>query len=142
MLWRIQNEPHASTSTKAFKDVDYKAFYGNAIRWARATGVASGYGDNTFMPDAPITREEIAVMLANYAQIADGKAPNSDGVKLKNFPDASSVDTWAYNAMSWAVDKELISGKIDADGTAWLTPTTKATRAEAAAILMRYLENR
>ena len=142
MLWRIQNEPHASTSTKAFKDVDYKAFYGNAIRWARATGVASGYGDNTFMPDAPIKREEIAIMLANYAQIADGKAPNSDGVKLKNFPDASSVDTWAYNAMSWAVDKELISGKIDADGTAWLTPTTKATRAEAAAILMRYLENR
>lgn len=142
MLWRIQNEPHASTSTKAFKDVDYKAFYGNAIRWARATGVASGYGDNTFMPDAPIKREEIAIMLANYAQIADGKVPNSDGVKLKNFPDASSVDTWAYNAMSWAVDKELISGKIDADGTAWLTPTTKATRAEAAAILMRYLENR
>lgn len=142
MLWRIQNKPHASTSTKAFKDVDYKAFYGNAIRWARATGVASGYGDNTFMPDAPIKREEIAIMLANYAQIADGKVPNSDGVKLKNFPDASSVDTWAYNAMSWAVDKELISGKIDADGTAWLTPTTKATRAEAAAILMRYLENR
>ena len=81
-------------------------------------------------------------MLANYAKIADGKSPDSDGVKLGTFPDATSVDTWAYNALSWTVDKGLISGKIDANNTAWLSPTAKAARAEAAAILMRYLQNR
>lgn len=142
MLWRIQGEPSASTNTQPFDDVDYSGYYGNAIRWARATGVASGYGDNTFNPKASITREEIAVVLANYAKIADGKSPDSDGVKLGTFPDAASVNTWAYNAMSWAVDKGLISGKIDANNTAWLSPTAKAARAEAAAILMRYLHNR
>lgn len=142
MLWRIQGKPSASTNTQPFDDVDYSDYYGNAIRWARATGVASGYGNNTFNPEASITREEIAVVLANYAKIADGKSPDSDGVKLGTFPDATSVDTWAYNAMSWAVDKGLISGKIDANNTAWLSPTAKAARAEAAAILMRYLQNR
>lgn len=143
MLWRLQGSPQADMSTTAFADVDYDSYYGNAIRWARATEIVKGYGDsNDFCPDASITREEIAVMLANFAKRMDGKNPTSDGVKLGQFPDANAVDSWAKTSLSWIVDKGIISGKIDASNKAWLNPIDNATRAEAATILMRYLQNR
>lgn len=143
MLWRLQGSPQADMSTTAFADVDYDSYYGDAIRWARATEIVKGYGDsNDFRPDASITREEIAVMLANFAKRMDGKNPTSDGVKLGQFPDANVVDSWAKTALSWTVDKGIISGKIDASNKAWLNPIDNATRAEAATILMRYLQNR
>lgn len=143
MLWRLQGSPQADMSTTAFADVDYDSYYGDAIRWARATEIVKGYGDsNDFCPDASITREEIAVMLANFAKRMDGKNPTSDGVKLGQFPDANVVDSWAKTALSWTVDKGIISGKIDASNKAWLNPIDNATRAEAATILMRYLQNR
>ena len=143
MLWRLQGSPQADMSTTAFADVDYDSYYGDAIRWARATEIVKGYGDsNDFCPDASITREEIAVMLANFAKRMDGKNPTSDGVKLGQFPDANTVDSWAKTALSWTVDKGIISGKIDASNKAWLNPIDNATRAEAATILMRYLQNR
>lgn len=143
MLWRLQGSPQADMSTTTFADVDYDSYYGDAIRWARATEIVKGYGDsNDFRPDASITREEIAVMLANFAKRMDGKNPTSDGVKLGQFPDANAVDSWAKTALSWTVDKGIISGKIDASNKAWLNPIDNATRAEAATILMRYLQNR
>ena len=72
----------------------------------------------------------------------DGKNPTSDGVKLGQFPDANAVDSWAKTSLSWTVDKGIISGKIDTSNKAWLNPIDNATRAEAATILMRYLQNR
>ena len=142
MLWRIQGSPQADTSTKTFSDVDYGEYYGDAIRWARATKIVEGYGDNTFKPESNVTREEIAIMVANYANRMDGKNPTSDGVKLSSYPDAKQVDTWAKSSLSWAVDKEIITGWKDVDGKAWLKPTNTATRAEAATILLRYLDAR
>ena len=142
MLWRIQGNPQADTSTKAFSDVAYGEYYGDAIRWARATKIVEGYGDNTFRPENPVTREDIALMVANFANRMDGKNPTSDGVNLSKYPDANQVDTWAKSSLSWAVDKEIITGWKDAGGKAWLKPTNTATRAEAATILLRYLDAR
>lgn len=142
MLWRIQGKPQADTSTKTFSDVAYGEYYGDAIRWARATKIVEGYGDNTFKPENPVTREEIAIMVANFANRMDGKNPTSDGVNLSSYPDAKQVDTWAKSSLSWAVDKKIITGWKDSDGKAWLKPTNTATRAEAATILLRYLDAR
>lgn len=142
MLWRVQGSPQADTSTKSFSDVDYSEYYGDAIRWARATKIVEGYGDNTFKPESNVTREEIAIMVANFASRMDGKNPTSDGVKLSAYPDAKQVDTWAKSSLCWAVDKEIITGWKDSDGKAWLKPTNTATRAEAATILLRYLDAR
>ena len=142
MLWRIQGSPQADTSTKTFSDVTYSKYYGDAIRWARATKIVEGYGNNTFKPENPITREEIAIMVANFANRMDGKNPTSDGVKLSAFPDAKQVDTWAQSSLSWAVDKGIITGWKDSSNKAWLKPTNTATRAEAATILLRYLDAR
>ena len=142
MLWRIQGSPQADTSTKTFSDVTYSKYYGDAIRWARATKIVEGYGNNTFKPESPITREEIAIMVANFANRMDGKNPTSDGVKLSAFPDAKQVDTWAQSSLSWAVDKGIITGWKDSSNKAWLKPTNTATRAEAATILLRYLDAR
>ena len=118
-----------------YEDVNAQAWYGNAVYWARITGVATGYGDGTFQPTDSITRQEFAQMLYNYAKYKDYDL--TAGGDLSQFPDSSSVADWAEAAMSWANGNELINGHdngtIDAGGT--------AIRAQAASILMRFDEN-
>ena len=118
-----------------YEDVDAQAWYGNAVYWARITGVATGYGDGTFQPGDSITRQEFAQMLYNYAKYK-GYDLTAEG-DLRQFPDSNTVVDWAEAAMSWANGNELINGHdngtIDASGT--------AIRAQAASILMRFDEN-
>lgn len=145
VLWRMQGEPKADVNEETFADVDYNAYYGTAIRWAKAVGIVNGYTDSkgrdVFEPDRAVTREELAVIFANFAQKMDGKRPTSDAANLVKFPDAKAVDSWAKNAVSWAVDSGLISGVVESDGK-YIRPVKTATRAEAAAIFTRYLQNR
>ena len=63
--WRLAGEPLASAT--AFADVNYDEYYGKAVTWARATSVVSGYPNNTFAPDKPVSREELVSMMRNYA---------------------------------------------------------------------------
>ena len=92
-----------------FSDVDGKAFYGKAIAWAKQAGVVNGYGDGTFAPDAPVTREEFAAMVANYASKYDQgyKAVESTDA-LKDFDDANGVSEWAEKVVAWAVENGIM----------------------------------
>ena len=95
VLHRLAGGSHADASD--FTDVDYSEYYGNAIEWARSTGVIKGYGDtNTFGPNDPVTREQLAVMLCNYAEKVAGVGIGSDGSKLAAMPDADEVDDWGF----------------------------------------------
>ena len=118
-----------------YEDVNAEEWYGNAVYWARITGVATGDGDGTFQPGDSITRQEFAQMLYNYAKYK-GYDLSAEG-DLSQFPDSGSVADWAEAAMSWANGNQLINGHddgtIDAGGT--------AIRAQAASILMRFDEN-
>ena len=115
--------------------MDAQSRYGNAIYWARITGVATGYGDGTFHPTASITRQEFAQILYNYADYK-GYDLSAQG-DLSTFPDAGSIANWAETAMRWANGEGLINGyengQIDHTGT--------ATRAQAASILMKFDQN-
>lgn len=119
-----------------FTDVRPGTWYYNAVAWGYDKDIVAGMTPTTFAPDGLITREQMAVLLygytAKYAPAYLGGAAS-----LNSFPDAASVSNWAYAAMSWAVGNGLISG-IASNGTDYLAPSGGATRAQIAAIMMRY----
>lgn len=142
ILYRMQGEP---TTVKGyelaklrapFNDVPRGQWYTDAIWWAKLTDVVAGTSATTFDPEGEITREQLAVILYNYTQqFAPGSIPAAGS--LAGFPDAGSVSSWARTEMAWAVGNGLISG-TGSGGVAYLSPQGSATRAQVAAILMRF----
>ena len=119
-----------------FTDVRPGTWYYNAVAWGYDKDIVSGMTPTTFEPDGLITREQMAVLLYGYTE-KYAPAYLGGAASLNGFPDAASVSNWAYAAMSWAVGNGLISG-IASNGTDYLAPSGGATRAQIAAIMMRY----
>jgi hypothetical protein len=143
-----------SSSAPAFTDVPANAWYRDAIAWASANGIVTGAGDNKFAPDEYVTREQFATILYRFAQLSVGYGastssgkpagnpfldvpPPSGNTDISDFTDAGDVASWAVDAMKWAVSAGLINGI----GGGKIAPLDEATRAEAAALLRRYIEN-
>ena len=137
ILYNLEGQPDISSENLGYpyEDVDAQAWYGDAVYWARLTGVATGYGDGTFQPGDSITRQEFAQMLYNYAKYK-GYDLCVEG-DLSTFPDANSIADWAEAAMRWANGNELINGHDD--GT--IDAAGIGTRAQAASILMKFDQN-
>ena len=119
-----------------FTDVRPGTWYYNAVAWGYGKDIVAGMTPTTFAPDGLITREQMAVLLYGYTE-KYAPAYLGGAASLNGFPDAASVSNWAYAAMSWAVGNGLISG-IASDGADYLAPSGGATRAQIAAIMMRY----
>ena len=121
-----------------FTDVTRSDWFYNAVAWAYDHDIVKGTGEHTFSPDAPIQREQMALILYGYAA---KYAPSCLGgaVPIGSFPDAGSVSNWAYAAMSWAVGNGLISGS-ESNGVSYLMPKSSATRAQVSAIMMRFCQ--
>lgn len=119
-----------------FTDVRPGTWYYNAVAWGYDKDIVAGMTTTTFAPDGLITREQMAVLLYGYTE-KYAPAYLGGAASLNGFPDAASVSNWAYAAMSWAVGNGLISG-IASDGADYLAPSGGATRAQIAAIMMRY----
>ncbi len=134
MLYRAEGEPQMNSVSK-FEDTAENTYYAEAVCWASANGIISGYSDTKFAPDQNITREEMAVIMSRYAAY---KGINTDihGDLTVLFTDADAVSGWAEKNMIWAVESGLISGK----GNNILDPLGNTTRAEAAAVLQRLLK--
>ena len=128
ILYRIAGSP-ANTEKAGFTDVPQDAWYAEAVAWASANGIVAGYTHSTFAPHDSITREQIATMLYR----ASGQPQSS--FALDTFPDAGKISGFAQDAMRWAAEKGLFVG----DSKGMLNPGEKATRAEIASIIMRYL---
>ena len=131
MLWRMEDQPEASR-VAAFSDVAENAYYADAVAWADEIGLVKGYANGTFGASDPITREQLAAILYRYAVYKGIDVSNA--CELSEFADASITSGYARTALCWAVDRKLISGT----GENTLTPTGHATRAQAAAIIMRF----
>ena len=129
-IWRMEGEPEAA-GKNGFTDVEEGEWYAEAVGWAAENGIA-GDGGGLFRPDAPATREQLALFFYNYAAYKgyDTSAAGS----LDAFSDKGEVSAQARDAVSWAVGAGLISG----GGT--LDPQHGATRAELAAMLHRFIE--
>ena len=124
-------EKGTAPATSSFTDVAAGAWYADAVNWAATNGIVGGYGNGNFGPEDSITREQMAVLLYNYAKFkGEDMTATAD---LSTFSDGDQVSDWAQYAMKWAVAEGLISGSNNA-----LNPLGTASRAEVAQILMNY----
>ena len=128
ILARLENVTSAEST--GFADVSDE-WFATAVNWAASVGVVNGFEDNTFRPNDPITREQLAAILMNYsAWKGEDVSARAD---LTTYIDQPSA--WARETMQWAVAEGLISGVTNDE----LQPQGNATRAQVAAILQRYL---
>ena len=119
-------------TTGQFTDVTADSWCYGSVNAAVYAGLVSGMGDHLFAPNALITREQMAVMVA---KALGSKAPATDGTELNAFSDSSAVSSWAVTGMEEAVKAGIVSG-MTADT---LAPKANATRAQAAAMIYKLL---
>jgi len=116
-----------------FSDVvDPGRYYFDAVAWASANGIVTGFADGTFAPNTAITREQMAAIMFRYATHSsrDMAAP---GNAFDTFPDRGAISGYAVEAMRWAVAWEIIRGSGGR-----LLPRNTATRAEVAQIIYNF----
>lgn len=121
VIHRMEGKP-TPVGTHSFGDVPSGTWFSEAVRWAAGAGVVTGYSKTVFAPDDPITREQMVAMLYRKSG-----SPKTTYVE-------TGASAWARDAMSWAVSIGLIQGSEKG-----YAPKDNATRAEAAAILMRFI---
>lgn len=131
IIWRMEGSPAANTDA-SFSDVPSSAWFASAVYWAAENGIVSGYGDGSFTPDHPVTREQLASIFYRYAayQGQDLSASIPTG-----YTDWSQISPYAVDSFSWAISNGILRGKTDTT----IVPQGLATRAEAATILRNYL---
>lgn len=129
-LHNLEGNPPSGTAA-AFLDVSEDAWYAKAVAWASESGIVTGYTGEIFGPNDQITREQLAVMLW---RAAGRPVPFS---RTLPFTDAAQAAEYAREALCWAVERGVMSGR--AGGI--LDPKGIATRAQAAQMLKNYLEN-
>ncbi len=130
VLWRMAGQP-GSNGTSNFSDVPANAYYAKAVAWAAQNSVVSGVGKGKYDPNGNITREQLVTMLYRYAKPSYSLNEST----LSSFTDGGRVSKFAKEAMCWAIENRILSGK----GNGRLDPQGSATRAEVAAILNRYV---
>ena len=133
ILHRMDGKPTPTTQNK-FSDVYKSQYYYDAVIWANEKGIVHGYGDGSkFGPDDNITRQDLAVILRNFAQYK-GKNVNVTS-DLSKFKDGNLVSDYAKSAVEWAVGKGVITGNNNGES---LTPHANSTRAEASGMIYNY----
>lgn len=132
ILYRHAGSPAAGA--RNFTDVAQGAWYTDAIAWAAENDIVNGYGDGTFGPNDPITREQMATILYRYARFQGQDV--TDLANLSTYTDGNTTSDYAKAAMAWCVKNGILNGYTD--GT--IKPTGTATREEIATVLMRFRE--
>ena len=132
ILYRLAGEPEPGGDS-GFADVETGTWYTDAVAWAAENGIVNGTTDTTFAPGEDITREQLAAILYRYAACQGYDV--SQRADLSGFGDASSISGYAQEALSWAHAQGLVLGFEDGS----LRPQGTASRAQIAAVLMRFL---
>lgn len=134
VLYNVEEQPE-SAGIITFKDVAAGKWYTDAIAWASQYGIVAGYSETEFGLGDPITREQFAAILYRYANWKGYDTSKKND--LLAYTDVGEISGYAVEAMKWAVASEIIHGVTDTT----LVPQGKATRAEAATMLMNFCEN-
>ena len=142
ILWRLDGEKEP-TVENPFTDVPEGRFSTKAILWAYENNITKGAGANYFNRTGKTTRAELVTFLKRYADYAG--YDTGARTNYSAFPDASTVPSWAKDAMSWAIAVGLVNGEVS-HGVAYIHPMNSTSRAQIAVILLRFsqtkLENR
>jgi len=135
MLYRVAGEP-AVSKTADFSDVPGGTWFSDAVAWASSQGIVDGYDDDLFGPYNSLTREQLATILYRYAKWS-GRSTYAPTDALAGFADAAEVSAYALDAMRWGVYTGLMQGSENG-----LEPQSSASRAQVAAIIHRFLDNK
>ena len=131
-LWNLAGKPSKTSGAKSFSDVQKNKYYYYAVRWASAAGVVHGYDDGLFKPEESITREDLAVMIWNYACNVEGLDATGSISNFSSMKDKWSVSSYARKAVGWCFKNGILSGS-----GGYVYPQSYATRAEAAKMLVK-----
>lgn len=134
MLWRMCGKP-AAAKAASFADASAD-WYQDALSWAVEKGYVNGLSDTRFGPDAPITRQQAMAILFRLNGGQRGTELTLTGIYEQTFADSTTIASWAKDATWWAVYHELVSGV----GGSRIAPEANASRAQIAAILLRYAD--
>lgn len=135
ILYNMEGRP-AVTGSGSFSDLADGAWYTDAVTWAASKGIVDGYGGGLFGPDDNITREQLASILYRYAQARGDDVSVGEDTNILSYSDAADVAEYAVSAMQWACGAGVITGISESA----LAPRGEATRAQTAAMLMRFCE--
>ena len=133
ILHRLEGEPAAVGM--AFSDVAEGKWYTAGVAWASANGIVNGFPDGTFLPNDPITREQLVTILYRYAQFKELDVSVGEDTNILSYYDVFDVGDWAMPAMQWACGADILPGTEDG----YLSPAVQATRAETAVVFTRLL---
>ena len=134
VLWRMEGCPVASDDAPVFTDVtDLDSWYYGAVRWAAEQEIVNGYGE-TFAPQDPVTREQLAAILWRYAKYQGADVSVGENTNILSYEDAFEISDWAFAPLQWTCGTGILNG---ADGR--LMPQGQATRIQTAAMLQRFL---
>ena len=141
VLARLSKTDLSTYTTSRFDDVDIDTWYGPSVAWAKETGVVSGYlskdGKATFRPDQKINRQDMALMINNYAEKIVKKS--IEGTQdAKTFKDRDQIAGYAAEAVAVMQKAGIINGVKNSDGSFSFLPIENATRAQAAQMIAIY----
>lgn len=135
ILYRLEGEPVVDYAMD-FTDVAGDAYYAEAVRWAASEGIVGGYGGGLFGSDDAVTREQLAVILYRYAVYKGYDVSIGESTNILSYADFADLSEYAIPAMQWACGAGIVNGTSEST----LTPQGEATRAQVAAMLMRFVE--
>ena len=133
-LGRLAGVDPTDYQASMFTDVKEDAYYAPYVNWAAKTGVVSGTTDTTFAPDTNINREQMAVIMKNYATKLGYTIPKT--LEVVNFADSAGISSWAKEAVKSMQQAGILAGKTNN----CFDPAGTATRAEVATVLRRFVE--
>jgi hypothetical protein len=133
VLHRLAGSP-AIRANETFGDVTDGSWYAGAVAWAKENGVVNGVGDNMFAPNSEVTRQDLAVIIANYAGFANKQLPAAR--QYQAFADEADIAEYAKSAVRTLYSSGITAGKPNH----LFDPKAGATRAEVAAILRRFIK--
>lgn len=133
-LGRLAGINPDSYQTGKFTDVKADAYYAPYVNWAAQTGIVEGVTDTTFAPDTNINREQMAVIMKNYAAKLGYDLPQT--LKAVTFADNTQISSWAKDAVKSMQQAGILAGKVNNR----FDPKGTATRAEVATVLRRFVE--
>ena len=133
-LGRLAGINPDSYQTGKFTDVKADAYYAPYVNWAAQTGIVEGVTATTFAPDTNINREQMAVIMKNYAAKLGYDLPQT--LKAVTFADNTQISSWAKDAVKSMQQAGILAGKNENK----FDPKGTATRAEVATVLRRFVE--
>ena len=133
-LGRLAGINPDSYQTGKFTDVKADAYYAPYVNWAAQTGIVEGVTATTFAPDTNINREQMAVIMKNYAAKLGYDLPQT--LKAVTFADNTQISSWAKDAVKSMQQAGILTGKNENK----FDPKGTATRAEVATVLRRFVE--